>query len=398
LPAPAIGAAVCGAFSLGWQMARLYESPKVSKSELEPEDDLPGLSALSANWLTGLGLDQVDEALRALGTFLGTEALLPTTQKARDATTAEHPDEKVIREAILTLHAELLVKLTAADFRLGKSYGLGRALADTCAPARGTPDQRLQTLERRLEPHRALVVVGWLDDLRTLLPEHAGHAVTDSLERWIGWAKQADLGQMKEEEINATTHQLHRQGQRWRAILSGEKACKDLLSIGNYITAGQGMLRRAGQIVLSFAGRLWLPLILAGILVGGGIALMILDNSTSQVLAGLGTVAAGLGITWKSATSSLGNVSLRLGEPLWGAEVDSVVANCVTSLPGADLGQAGAGAARPDTPAGEAGKGNEGRNETPVRKTIEVGEDGEGQRGTVVRQGNGSSMSSFDVP
>jgi hypothetical protein len=177
------------------------------------------------------------------------------------------------------------------------------------------------------------VIVGWLDDLRTVLTEHSGHAVSDSLERWIDWGKQTDLTRLNDEETNFATNRLHRQGQRWRAVLSGEKECKDLLSLGDYVTAGQGMLRRAGQILLSLVIRLWLPLTLAAILVGGGIALMILNNSASQVLAGLGTVAAGLGITLKSATNSLGHLSKRLAEPLWGSELDGVIATRMTSLP-----------------------------------------------------------------
>jgi hypothetical protein len=338
--APAIDAAVCTAFSLGWQMARLYESPNGPKSEPAPEDDLPGLSALSARSLTDLGLDQADGALKTLGTFLGADHSLPNTEKVRELTSHAPPDEKAIREAILTLHTELLVKLTAADFRLGKSYGLGRALADTCAPGHGTPQQRRESARHHLKPHRALVLIGWLDDLRTLLPDHAGQAVADSLERWIMWGEK-ELAGLDDAGIRKATNDLHRQGQRWRAILSGEKACKDLLRIGDYITAGQGMLLRAGEIVLSFARRLWAPLLLAASLLGVGIALMFLDNSTGQVLAGLGTVAGGLGVTWKSATSSLEHLSLRLGEPLWGAELDRVVADCVTPLPQREFKEVG---------------------------------------------------------
>jgi hypothetical protein len=152
------------------------------------------------------------------------------------------------------------------------------------------------------------------------------------LERWIDWAEELEPAQMQR-SIKRSARILHRQGQRWRAILSGEKACRDLLTIADYISAGEGLLRRAGEITWSFIRHLKVPLVFAGLLVAGGITLVILDNSTSQVLAGLGTVAGGLGITWKSATTSLGNVSLRLGEPLWGAELDTVIAERVTSLP-----------------------------------------------------------------
>jgi hypothetical protein len=64
---------------------------------------------------------------------------------------------------------------------------------------------------------------------------------------------------------------------------------------------------------------------------------MFLNHSTGQVLAGLGTVAGGLGITGRSATRTLGHLSLRLGEPLWGAEIDAVVGNRLTPLPQRDF-------------------------------------------------------------
>jgi hypothetical protein len=40
--------------------------------------------------------------------------------------------------------------------------------------------------------------------------------------------------------VTGTTQVLHRCGQRWRAILSGEKGATDLLQIGDYVTAARG--------------------------------------------------------------------------------------------------------------------------------------------------------------
>jgi hypothetical protein len=287
---------------------------------------------LSASSLTLLGIDQADAALKQIGSFLGADHDLPNTDELRGLASQDSHDEKAIRAAILALHGDLLVKLTAADFSLGKSYGLGRALADTCAPARGTPAQHRESIKAHLEPHRALVLVGWLDDLRTTLPDHAGHAVADSLERWVRWAGK-ELDRLDDAGMEEATHHLHRQGQRWRAILSGEKACKDLLGIEGYIIAAQGVLRRIGQIAHSLVGQLKLPMLVAALLLGVGIALMFISNSTGQALAGLGAVGGALGITWKSAASSLGGLGLRLGEPLWGAQLDGVIADSVTPVP-----------------------------------------------------------------
>jgi len=64
-----------------------------------------------------------------------------------------------------------------------------------------------------------------------------------------------------------------------------------------------------------------------------GIWLIIANHSNAQVLAGLGTIAGGLGITWRSASGSLKHLSLDsldLFKPLWEAQIDLVVAARLT--------------------------------------------------------------------
>ena len=278
-------------------MARLYTGPLSSSAEPKLEDDLPGISALPASSLVALGLAQADVGLGDLQGFLGDGAHLPTTDSVRAAVAQEPDDSDAIRTAILTLHVDLLVDLMAADFRLGKAYGLGRAMADTTGLAPGDDHKRTRALEHRLEPHRALVLVGWLDDLKTVLPAHSGQAVADSFERWVRWGETVDLRTLDSEAVGHALRVLHRFGQRWRAILSGEKAANDLLEVDDYVTAARGAVARAGAIARSLAVQLWAPLMLAAVLIGVGIWLMVANNSTAQVIAGLGTVAGGLGIT-----------------------------------------------------------------------------------------------------
>lgn len=317
-------------------MARLYSGQLSSKAEPKPDEDLPGLSSLPAASLTTLGLAQADVGLGRLGEFVGDTATLPTTEPVRAEIAKDPPDNDAIRKAILELHVALLIDVTAADYRLGKAYGLGRALADTCASAHGEDEDRKQTLEHQLEPHRALVVVGWLDDLKTVLPAHSGQAVADSLERWTRWGKGIGLSTLDPRDVNDNARVLHRSGQRWRAILSGEKTATDVLEIGDYVIAARGAFARAGAIARALAWQLKVPLLGAAILVGVGIALILLNHSTAQVLAGLGTLAGGLGITWRSATTSLGRLSLDLGKPLWEAQVDIAVGNRLTPEPQRD--------------------------------------------------------------
>lgn len=310
-------------------MARLYTGPLSPDAKPELAEDLPGLSELPASELVKLGLAQADTALAHLRAFLG-DVQLPATDAVRAEMAKTPPSRDAIRQAILDLHIALLVQLTAADYRLGKAYGLGRALADTCAASHGDDAQRQQALVHRLQPHRALVIIAWLDDLKTVLPPHAGQAVADSLMDWRRWAETAGLANLGPTEVNETTRELHRCGQRWRAILSGEKDAMDMLEVGDYVSAAQGTLARAGAIARSLARQLWAPLGLAAALLGLGIWLMVANHSTAQVLAGLGTVAGALGITWRSTAGSLGHFSLDLVKPLWGTQVDQAVATRLT--------------------------------------------------------------------
>jgi hypothetical protein len=177
--AAAVTSAVTGSFAFGWQMARLYTGPMSSAAEPQLAEDLPGLSDLPAAQLVKLGLAQADMALSRLKAVLG-DAPLPTTDTVREETEKSSPDRDAIRKAILNLHISVLVQLMAADYRLGKAYGLGRAMADTCASAHGDETARRQALVHHLEPHRALVLLAWLDDLKTVFPAHASHGVADS--------------------------------------------------------------------------------------------------------------------------------------------------------------------------------------------------------------------------
>lgn len=330
-----VTSAVTTAFGFGWQMARLYDGPLSSAAELRLSADLPGLSDLPAAQRVQLGLAQADVSLSRLRGFLG-DSRLPATDAVRTETEKQPVDRDAVRKAILDLHTALLVQLTAADFRLGKAYGLGRALADTCASASGDEAARRTALEHHLEPHRALVIAGWLDDLKTVLPAHSSQGVADSLGRWEQWAAAAGLSVLDSAAISDTARMLHRCGQRWRAILSGEKKATDLLTITDFVSAARGTLTRAGAVARSLAWQLWVPLALAIVLIGTGIWLIVANHSTAQVLAGLGTIAGGLGITWRSAAGSLGRLSLDLVRPLWDAQIDVTVGNRLTPLPQRD--------------------------------------------------------------
>ena len=80
-----------------------------------------------------------------------------------------------LRAAVAELHRQLLMALTAADFRLGKAYGLGRALAQTALLPDATHPE---TFGRTFARFRLDNLLGWLADLRSAFPPHAAEAVS----------------------------------------------------------------------------------------------------------------------------------------------------------------------------------------------------------------------------
>ena len=123
---------VCAAVALGWQVAVLYHSPVHRGPVADPPRAarLPGYSGFSpathARWLgeqiAATAGRLVTDSPQALTEALsGALAWLDAADREREATL----------NAIFTLHCRLLEALNVTDFRLGKAYGLGRALAET---------------------------------------------------------------------------------------------------------------------------------------------------------------------------------------------------------------------------------------------------------------------------
>ena len=84
-----------------------------------------------------MGLDQVQAGITKLaGRIIKAGLELPDAEQFGDSLT-EASDPVARQQTIRGFHVRLLATLTAADFRLGKAYGLGRALADT---TRDPPD------------------------------------------------------------------------------------------------------------------------------------------------------------------------------------------------------------------------------------------------------------------
>jgi hypothetical protein len=327
-PGPKPDPMVSVAFTLGWQMAELYQPAAWPSSAPTPGQDLPGMSELSGAQHALVGLDHVDVALHRLDATITEYGLTaPTTTEARQALAGATPSNAAFRKEIFELHVSLLSTLTAAGFNVGTAYGLGRALADTTRE----PKDRAG-LEEQLGRDRVANIQAWLADLTSVLPTHSANTVKASLEEWRDWA--AEPQSSKTADVAKIVRLLRRQGQRWRALLSGEKQATDLLELQDYVLAGSDMLKRLGSLTWRFLGRFVLLILAAAAVFAGGVVLIVADTSSAQVVAGIGAVLASLGATWKGVGGSLGKAAAHLERPLWEASLDDQITTALTLLPG----------------------------------------------------------------
>jgi hypothetical protein len=322
---PAGDREVMTAFALGWQMSELYNPGWWPPNDATPEPDLPGISELGGKQRAEIGLKQATVALKTLENTVKSAGLsLPTAADAEGKLPSAPEPE--YRKAIFNLHVELLTTLTAAHFKLGKSYGLGRALADTTR----LPHER-KTLREEFNPHRIATLEAWVSDLTTLLPPHAGHSVNKSLAEWTAWAnQQQDEGELDEKTVGL----LRRQGERWRALLSGEKHGADNLKFREYVEAGVEALSQARRLVWEFLRHYWIGISLVLLLLIGSVALILLDNSAAQVAAGIAGLLASVGISLKGIGATLGKAAAQIERPIWGASIDVEISEAITILPG----------------------------------------------------------------
>jgi len=348
--------AVVAAFVLGWHVAELFHAnvPGTRQRRQAGVDRLTGLGELDPLSRARLLLAQVRVDLEFAWQFGRSGQEPPDTGPVQALLEAEVRQPGQLREAVAELHRQLLMALTAADFRLGKAYGLGRALAQTAL----LPDTRHpETFRRTFARFRLDNLLGWLADLRSAFPPHAAEAVSGSLQAWAAWSDAPTLrpaadgpGQAPTRrprrrpptrpvdwsaapDRESVTRALHRQGQLWRALLSGERDGLDLLSTDDYLWAADQLLGHLRQLTVRFLRRFWIPTVAVAAIVAAALVVAVVVHMASAVVAAVLAAAGAIGITWKGGASGLGRVLAQAQRPLWDSELDVAVANAVTWLP-----------------------------------------------------------------
>jgi hypothetical protein len=337
------------AIGLGWQMAELYaESASVVAVAGPNPPGLPGMSGLSLSELLHLRLNQVRAGvIRLSGAFdaagIDTGPLNARIAAAEDEVNSAGGSSS-LRPRVLGLHVSLFGALTAARPRVGKAFGLGRALADLCLrPQHSTKAD----FEDNFQAGRLVTVRGWLMDLKSSLPDHAAEAIASSLQLWARWVDKTEdtdpiwraPASWQDPVHPATTTSiatatLYTQGARWRAVVTGERAATDTLSAEDIVKAGDALLQRLLALFSQFFRRYWRIAVMGILGITVVVALVVwLSGGLAAGLTGIAAVAGAFGLTWQGARTTLGSAISKAEEPLWGAQLDLAVASALTKLP-----------------------------------------------------------------
>jgi hypothetical protein len=310
---------VSEAFALGWQMSEIYRPDAPEQAPPIQAGDLPDLSQLSSSDWDEIGLYQLQAGISKLSEAIIVAGLtVPDAERfsarLRPLTGEDRTD------ALKRFHIDLLATFTAADFRLGKAYGLGRALADA---TRFPVNYHVE-----LQSSRVSVLTAWIRDLASAFPPHASRSVADSIERWGAWA--ANTPQAGEATEAKILPHLQPQGRVWRSLLSGEKRSVDTLAQIDYLTAGEISLKNAGSLARRFLRHYaWACLAALALLVAGIVVILVAGNPAG-IVSGAVAILAGLGFGWKTIGTSLGAAATRVEAPLWGAALDEVIYERIT--------------------------------------------------------------------
>jgi hypothetical protein len=327
-------ASVPTAFALGWQISDLFAMSEALAQdprdvpEHAPDNSPPALAGIAA-WSAAdrwdLAVHQIaakGNRLKAAFQHFGSETdELDQFEATAHELLGQGGAVGATMEVSAAYHT-LIMTLAAAHARLGRACELGCALADTCR-VRGplTCADLKHRFGDRLTPVQAS-----LSDLASSLPDHASRAVSLSLAQWHKWTLDAGPDATVPEALDEI---LKRQGELWRAVLSGEKLGRDMLADDDYLDASKTLLR--GVIRRPW---LWSAIAAAGVLIAVGLYLILTAPDALKAISGAGlTVLSAVGLTVASIKRSATEVGNRLLAEVWSAEVDWAIAQAVTVNP-----------------------------------------------------------------
>jgi hypothetical protein len=348
IPDDVLAAAVRSAFALGWHIAELHYCD--DRQSTVPENRLRQISALDSQTRTNLLLAQVSVDLDALGVERqGVVRPLRSrhglADRSDDPAGALDPIELTLGSEldVRPLHVAITLRLFVKDFELGKAYALGTNLGQLVLDAydQVRPDKhpalKLEDARTRLSEafdlERVVQIWSSVKDLKSRFPPYAADPVAATIHDWYKWTRWADRGRSagSEERVD---DRLYRQGQLWRALLSGERDPKDCLLFGNYVDAASDMVRTYGSLAGRVVARRWgaalLVLVVAAFAVVVLIAAQRWVNNVAATLAGL---VAALGVSWAGIVTALKRAIRPVEHALWETQMTAAIAYAISHVP-----------------------------------------------------------------
>src|SRR5262249_32553373 len=148
-----------------------------------------------------------------------------------------------------------------------------------------------------------------LGNLASKLPPNAGHAVLNSLSLWDAQAGNPEVPKPRRHRVirrrafdtsgirdDVVARCLREQGFVWYAMLAGEVGARDLLRLSDYVGTAEQVVQRLRELAWTTLKHFWFWVLLALALIGGGAYLLL---KSPHIAAGVASVVAGLGLTWK---------------------------------------------------------------------------------------------------
>ncbi|MGH9125235.1 MAG: hypothetical protein ACRDZ8_10995 [Acidimicrobiales bacterium] len=341
------GAQAGAALSLGQQMNQLYVTVAARTPPPSPEppsalapppaavDPLQGLPTLNAEEQFQSQLLAVDSALfRLAGRVAEAGLVMPSGADVIEGEATLLGDAGC--RTVAALHTLVLEVLEAVSGLLSGAYDLGSSLSSLRDRVGKDPTQL-----------PAVLAAGQFDHLRNLinglgsaLPPHAAKSVVGALNNWEDWLA---AGTIRGRPIDwnadgATISQAFtRQCGVWLSLLSGQRLGVDLLTTGDYVDAGEALLREYLNLGLRFAAQWW-PVVVLGVLVTGALiaAFLIWGRGVTRGIGTITTLLAGIGVGLKTVTSTLERTVSKVSDSLWAAELDRSIIRAATKLPAGD--------------------------------------------------------------
>jgi hypothetical protein len=226
------------------------------------------------------------------------------------------------RTAVSDWDVPVLATLTAANFKFGKAYSLGRQL---CAlTGQPTRDQALAMIRDEEVVTRTCA---WLSDLKSSFGTCATDATQLTLRQWHAWA-----GRGREHPADFDTR-VGRQGQVWRSLLSGEKRATDVLHPGHYLRAGEELVEQYARLGWRFLRSSRWPLAASIALIAGLIGLAVWFSQTPALAAATAGLLGVLGLTGAGVLTAVKQALSIAERPIWEAQLTKAVVMVASHAP-----------------------------------------------------------------